>query len=85
MLLICEQNRFFSLYLDRLKNKLVDGIVLFYSGMEAQQLSSLAQNSPIVQCCEIVPDSHTSTVSIGKGSPPFCFCLRKCRLGNAAA
>lgn len=64
VLLICEQNRFFSLYLDRLKNKLVDGIVLFYSGMEAQQLSSLAQNFPIVQCCEIVPDSHTSTVSI---------------------
>lgn len=32
--------------------------------MEAQQLSSLAQNFPIVQCCEIVPDSHTSTVSI---------------------
>ena len=64
VLLICEQNRFFSLYLDRLKNKLVDGIILFYAGMEAQELSNLARNYPIVQCCEIIPGSHTSTVSI---------------------
>lgn len=64
VLFICEQNRFLNMYLDRLKNKLVDGVILFYSGMDAQELSKLSQSFSILQCCEIVPDSRTSTISI---------------------
>lgn len=64
VLLICEQNRFLNLYLDRLKSKLIDGVILFYAFMDAQELNALAKNYPIVQCCEIIPDSNTPTVSI---------------------
>ncbi|MBO5021389.1 MAG: LacI family DNA-binding transcriptional regulator [Clostridia bacterium] len=63
-LMICEQDKFLDFYIDRLRCRLVDGVVLFYSSMEAHEIDELAKKFPVVQCCEIIPNSNTSTVTI---------------------
>ena len=51
-------------YLSLLKTKLADGAIFFSSTLSAQEMNQLAESFPVVQCCEKIPDSITSFVSV---------------------
>ncbi|WP_270172030.1 LacI family DNA-binding transcriptional regulator [Paenibacillus sp. SYP-B4298] len=46
------------------KNRLVDGVIVFSSSLSGEELSALGQRYNIVQCCEVKEASHTCNVSI---------------------
>lgn len=64
ILLVCEQHRYFNRYIDMVKNRLVDGAVIFYSNMPSEELTALASTFPIIQSCERVIGAETSYVGI---------------------
>ncbi len=51
-------------YLDLLRTKLVDGAIFLTSEQSAEDISALAKDFPIVQCCEKVENSDTAFVGI---------------------
>lgn len=51
-------------YLDLLKTKLVDGAIFLTCEQSAEEISELAVDFPVVQCCEMVENSNTAFVGI---------------------
>lgn len=51
-------------YIEMLRTKLIDGVILTRPVLSPQELSQLGKNYPMVQCCEFVKDAHLSSVSI---------------------
>lgn len=51
-------------YLTLLKTKLADGAIFLSSTLSAQEMNRLARSFPVVQCCERIPGSATSFVSV---------------------
>lgn len=51
-------------YLSLLKNKLVDGVIFAAPALSGKELSMMAKQYPIVQCCEYKADAQVSRVSI---------------------
>lgn len=58
-------------YLDLLKNKLADGVILMASVMGKDELTLLAENYPVVQCCEYIEGAGASYVSIDNFSAAY--------------
>lgn len=51
-------------YLDFVKNKLADGIIILNSTLTGQEMAELSQTVPVVQCCEYIDTVSTPYVSI---------------------
>lgn len=53
-----------KIYFDLLKNRLVDGVVVFGPVLSSQELTEIARQFPVVQCCEYIEKATVSRVSI---------------------
>lgn len=51
-------------YIELLENRVIEGIILLSSNMDAERITELSKRRPIVQCSEYVVESDTSGVYI---------------------
>ena len=51
-------------YLTLLRTKLVDGVIFLNSTLPADEITALGERYPIVQCCEYLDGSDTSSVMV---------------------
>jgi LacI family transcriptional regulator, repressor for deo operon, udp, cdd, tsx, nupC, and nupG len=51
-------------YIDLLRNRLADGIILMASDLDKDELSEIGKQFPVVQCCEYKEGAKVSHVSI---------------------
>lgn len=70
-------------YLELLKNKLADGVILMASTMKKEELTLLAKNYPVVQCCEYIEDAGASYVSIDNFSAAYKAVRHLINLGHS--
>ena len=64
MVMTCENNKYMMEYLNLIRTRLVDGVILFYSSMTADEVSELAKQYSVVQCCEYVENAKAPIVCI---------------------
>lgn len=83
--MICDTNSKAEkekVYLEMLKNKLVDGVIIMSSAIGAQQLTKLANNFPIVQCCESKEGTDITTITIDNYSASYKAVKHLINIGN---
>ncbi|HEY5560595.1 MAG TPA: LacI family DNA-binding transcriptional regulator [Clostridiaceae bacterium] len=51
-------------YIELLKSRLADGVIIFASELKKEELVSIVKNYPVVQCCEYMEGLDVSHVSI---------------------
>lgn len=69
-------------YLDLLRNKLVDGVIFAAPTLSKEELSSIAKQYPIVQCCEYKEEANVSKVSIDNIKAGYCATRHLIELGH---
>ena len=58
-------------YLELLKNRLVDGVILMEPEIDGKELSEINQHFPVVQCCEYKEEVNVSHISIDNVAAGF--------------
>jgi DNA-binding LacI/PurR family transcriptional regulator len=58
-------------YIDLLKNRISDGVILMAPEIEKSELSDIGKNFPVVQCCEYKEGANVSHVSIDNFSAAY--------------
>lgn len=58
-------------YIELLKTKRVDGIILFAPQISKNKLNSIAQNYPIIQCSEYLENTDTTIITIDNKKAGF--------------
>jgi LacI family transcriptional regulator, repressor for deo operon, udp, cdd, tsx, nupC, and nupG len=53
-----------KVYLELLKNRLADGVILMAPTLKKDELSHIGESFPVVQCCEYIEGARVSHVSI---------------------
>lgn len=64
MVMVCENNKYMMEYLNLVRTRLVDGAILFYSSMSAEEVTKLARQYPVIQCCEYVENAKAPVICI---------------------
>ncbi len=58
-------------YIELLKTKRVDGIILFAPQISKKKLNNIAQNYPIIQCSEYLENTNTTIITIDNKKAGF--------------
>ncbi|WP_317368339.1 LacI family DNA-binding transcriptional regulator [uncultured Tyzzerella sp.] len=58
-------------YIEMLKTKRVDGIILFASQISKSKLNNIAKHYPIIQCSEYLEDTETTIITIDNKKAGF--------------
>lgn len=58
-------------YLELLKNRLADGVIFMAPVIGREELADIGSSFPVVQCCEYIPDTGVSQVSIDNYSAAY--------------
>lgn len=71
-----------KVYLELLKNKLVDGVVFMASQLEKNELTQIIRDFPVVECCEYKEGVDVSHVSVDNGAASYCAVKHLINLGH---
>ncbi|MFW6377715.1 MAG: LacI family DNA-binding transcriptional regulator [bacterium] len=69
-------------YLELLLNKLVDGVILMEPEIEAEELTQISKDFPVVQCCEYKEGSNISHISIDNIAAGYTAVSHLLKLGH---